>query len=137
MFCGLSGTVYLLNDVSDVERDRRHPLKRLRPIANGSLSTRTAVSIAIALGLLCLAVSAVLGPQFLLCAGSYLALNLAYSFRLKEVVILDVLSISVGFVLRARGGRGRHGGADQRLAAHLHASCSPSSSPSPSAGTSS
>jgi 4-hydroxybenzoate polyprenyltransferase len=104
LFCGLSGTVYLLNDVADVERDRLHPTKRLRPIASGALSVRTAVALAIALGTLCVGLSFLLGPTFATCAAIYLVLNLAYSFRLKEVVIVDVLAVSFGFVLRAVAG---------------------------------
>ena len=120
LFCGLSGAVYLLNDVADVERDRLHPLKRLRPVASGALSPRTAVLTAVALGLASLGLSLLLGRTFAACAALYLSLNLAYSFRLKEVVIVDVLSVSLGFVLRAvAGGRGDRR-RDQRLAAHLH-----------------
>lgn len=104
IFCALSGTVYLLNDVADLERDRLHPLKRLRPIASGALSPRAGVLLAVVVGLASLGLSAVLGVPFLLCAALYLALNVLYSFRLKEVVILDVLSISLGFVLRAVAG---------------------------------
>ncbi|HUG52609.1 MAG TPA: decaprenyl-phosphate phosphoribosyltransferase [Vicinamibacteria bacterium] len=104
IFCGLSGTVYLLNDVADLERDRLHPRKRLRPIASGALSPRAAVLIAAGLGLGCLGLSVLLGARFSACAALYLALNVLYSFRLKEVVILDVLSISLGFVLRAVAG---------------------------------
>jgi 4-hydroxybenzoate polyprenyltransferase len=104
LFCGLSGAVYLLNDVADVERDRLHPLKRLRPIASGALSTRTAVLTAVGLGLGSLGLSLLLGRPFAACAALYLSLNLAYSFRLKEVVIVDVLSVSLGFVLRAVAG---------------------------------
>lgn len=104
LFCALSGTVYLLNDVADLERDRLHPRKRLRPIASGALSPRTAIVLALGLGLGSLAASAFLGMRFAVCAGSYLALNIAYSFWLKEIVILDVLSVSLGFVLRAVAG---------------------------------
>jgi 4-hydroxybenzoate polyprenyltransferase len=104
VFCGLSGTVYLLNDVADIERDRLHPLKRLRPVASGALSTRKATSVAVVLGSVCLGLSLVLGAGFAVCAASYLGLNLLYSFRLKEVVILDALSVSLGFVLRAVAG---------------------------------
>jgi 4-hydroxybenzoate polyprenyltransferase len=104
IFCALSGTVYLLNDVADVERDRLHPRKRLRPIASGALSPRAAVLIAIGLGVASLGASALLGVRFAACAALYLASNVLYSFRLKEVVILDVLSISIGFVLRAVAG---------------------------------
>ena len=104
LFCGLSGAVYLVNDVADIERDQLHPLKRLRPIASGQLSVRSALAVAVALGLLCLAASFLLGPWFGLAGLAYLALNLAYSFQLKDVVILDALSISLGFVLRAVAG---------------------------------
>ena len=104
LFCVLSGAVYLLNDVADVERDRRHPTKSRRPIASGQLAVRTAVMIAIGLGLAALGGSWLLGPAFLASAACYLALNLLYSFRLKEVVIVDVLSVSLGFVIRAVAG---------------------------------
>ena len=104
IFCALSGTVYLLNDVADLERDRLHPLKRLRPIASGALSSRTAVALALMLGMGSLGLSVPLGLPFLLCAALYLTLNVLYSFRLKEIVILDVLSVSFGFVLRAVAG---------------------------------
>jgi 4-hydroxybenzoate polyprenyltransferase len=104
LFCGLSGAVYLLNDVADVEQDRIHPLKRLRPLASGALSVGAALTAAVALALSCLGLAAVLGRAFTLCAAAYLALNLLYSFRLKEIVIVDVLSVSLGFVLRAVAG---------------------------------
>jgi 4-hydroxybenzoate polyprenyltransferase len=64
LFCGLSGTVYLLNDVADVERDRLHPTKRLRPIASGALSVRTAVGAGGRAGRLCVGLSFLLGPTF-------------------------------------------------------------------------
>jgi 4-hydroxybenzoate polyprenyltransferase len=104
IFCGLSGAVYLLNDVADRERDRMHPRKRLRPVASGALSPRTAVGLAALIGFGCLALSFTLGVPFAAWACAYLALNLLYSFSLKEVVILDVLAISLGFVFRAVAG---------------------------------
>ncbi len=104
VFCGLSGTVYLVNDIADVERDRLHPRKRLRPIASGALALGTARLFAVALGIASLLGAARLSTAFLVCAAIYLALNLLYSFRLKEVVIVDVLAVSLGFVLRAVGG---------------------------------
>ena len=104
LFCGLSGAVYLLNDLADVERDRRHPVKRLRPLASGALDPRTAGLVAAILAIGCLGLSFVLGRPFAASALVYLGLNLLYSFRLKEVVIVDVLSISLGFVLRAVAG---------------------------------
>jgi 4-hydroxybenzoate polyprenyltransferase len=100
LFCGLSGAVYLFNDVADVERDRLHPLKARRPIASGAVPLRLAVGVAVALGFACLGASLLLGREFLACATAYLGLNLLYSLKLKEVVIVDVLSVSLGFVLR-------------------------------------
>ena len=103
-FCGLSGAVYLVNDLVDLERDRLHPRKRTRPIASGTLpvpTARAAAAVLLALGLLA---AWGLGPGFFACALSYLALNLAYSLVLKDVVILDVLAIAIGFVVRAVAG---------------------------------
>jgi 4-hydroxybenzoate polyprenyltransferase len=104
LFCALSGVVYLVNDVADVERDRLHPLKRLRPIASGALAPRVALAFAFLLGVLSLAAALLLGAPFALCAVAYLGLNLLYSFRLKEVVIVDAISVSLGFVIRAIAG---------------------------------
>ena len=103
-FCGLAGAVYLWNDVADIERDRLHPRKKLRPLAAGELSIRAATLGAISLVVLALSLSFWLDARLGLCAASYLGLNLAYSFGLKHVVILDVLAISLGFVLRALAG---------------------------------
>jgi 4-hydroxybenzoate polyprenyltransferase len=104
IFCGLSGTVYLVNDLTDLERDRRHPRKRHRPLASGALPARAARLAAWSLGTGCLGLSFLLGLPFAVAALLYLLLNLAYSMRLKEIVIVDVLSISLGFVLRAAAG---------------------------------
>jgi len=104
IFCLLSGVVYLVNDVVDVERDRLHPRKRLRPIASGALSLGRARGAAAVLGAVSLGAAVALGWAFVAVAVTYLALNLAYSLRLKEVVILDVLSLSLGFVLRGIAG---------------------------------
>ena len=104
LFCGLSGAVYLLNDLADLERDRLHPVKRLRPLASGALAPRTAAAVAAALALGGLGLAFLLGRPFAACAFFYLGLNLLYSFKLKEVVIVDVLCISLGFVLRAVAG---------------------------------
>ncbi len=104
VFCGLSGAVYLLNDVSDVERDRLHPRKRLRPIASGALSCTTALIVAAILAALSLGSSLALGRPFALAGGAYLALNILYSAWLKHVLILEAIAVSLGFVLRAVAG---------------------------------
>ena len=103
-FCGLAGAVYLWNDVVDIEQDRLHPKKKKRPIAAGELSIRTATLGAIALVVGAVSLSFWLDARLGLCASVYLGLNLGYSFGLKHVVIVDVLSLSLGFVLRALAG---------------------------------
>ncbi len=103
-FCLLSGVVYLVNDIADAERDRLHPRKRTRPVASGRLG-RTAAGGAAAVAFIAgVAVASVAGPSFVAVAAGYVALNVAYSLRLKRIVLLDAMSISVGFILRAIGG---------------------------------
>jgi 4-hydroxybenzoate polyprenyltransferase len=104
IFCVLSGCVYLLNDVSDREADRQHPLKRERPIASGALGAGVALAWAAGLGVAALAAAYALRPLFALVAAAYLALFALYTHTLKHVVILDVMSIAMGFVLRAVAG---------------------------------
>jgi 4-hydroxybenzoate polyprenyltransferase len=104
IFCALSGVVYLLNDLVDREADQRHPLKRLRPIASGRLSPRVALVAAIVLGVAGLAASFVLSPGFAGFAAAYVALLAVYSVVLKDLVIIDALTIAAGFVLRAAAG---------------------------------
>jgi 4-hydroxybenzoate polyprenyltransferase len=104
IFCGLSGAVYLFNDVADADKDRLHPSKRLRPVASGALPVRAAVGCGALLLAGCLAAAYTLGPTFGLVALSYAALLTAYSVWLKHLVILDVLTVAAGFVLRAVAG---------------------------------
>jgi 4-hydroxybenzoate polyprenyltransferase len=104
VFCDLSGVVYLVNDIADRDADRRHPLKSRRPIAAGTLPVTMAAGLAVTLGGAGLALAYVIGPAFAAVAAVYLALQILYSFLLKHVVIIDVLTIAVGFVLRAVGG---------------------------------
>jgi 4-hydroxybenzoate polyprenyltransferase len=104
IFCALSGVVYLANDIVDRERDRRHPHKARRPIASGAISPGTATTAAIVLGLAALTAALWLGRSFALVAITYLGLLLFYSGSLKHIVIIDVLTIAVGFVLRAMAG---------------------------------
>jgi 4-hydroxybenzoate polyprenyltransferase len=104
VFCALSGAIYLLNDVADADKDRLHPVKRRRPVAAGRLSRRTAVGAALALLAGALLVAFGLSPRFGLVAAAYVALLTAYSAWLKHVVIVDVLTVALGFVLRAVAG---------------------------------
>jgi 4-hydroxybenzoate polyprenyltransferase len=104
IFCALSGSVYLFNDVADRDADRAHPLKSGRPIATGELSVRTALIVAGLLGAAAIQAAALLSVALGAVAGAYLILLLLYSTFLKHIVIVDVLTIAAGFVLRAVAG---------------------------------
>jgi decaprenyl-phosphate phosphoribosyltransferase len=103
-FSVLASGVYVLNDLADREADRRHPRKRHRPIASGEISPATAVAMMAALVAAGLGGAFALSPAFGLIAAGYFALNVAYSFWLKNASILDVLVIAAGFMLRVWGG---------------------------------
>lgn len=103
-FCSAASAVYLVNDIRDREEDRNHPLKRLRPLAAGTLAVPAAAAAAVGLGLAALAFAVSLGRGFLLVLGVYLVLNFLYTHWFKHMVILDVMSISLGFVLRVVAG---------------------------------
>ena len=104
LLCLMSGAVYLLNDIADAEQDRAHPSKRNRPIASGALPLPVAWLAAIALPLVCLALGFTLDPGFGIILVVYWVNNIAYTFWLKHVVLLDVFSIALGFVLRVVAG---------------------------------
>jgi len=104
LFCALSGAVYLVNDVSDREQDRRHPVKKHRPIAAGEVSPGLALAVAAVLGLAALGGAFMLGFPFFAIAATYLVLLSFYSLFLKHLVILDVLTVAAGFALRAAAG---------------------------------
>ena len=104
VFCALSGVVYLVNDIVDRDSDRLHPLKSKRPIASGAVPVPVAVAAAVTVGAVALAGAYVIGPAFAGVGAFYLALQILYSFAFKHMVILDVLTIAIGFVLRAVGG---------------------------------
>jgi len=101
VFCALSSAVYLINDVADREADRRHPLKRSRPIAAGRLSPHIALVTAAVLGAGGIAAAWSIESSLAVISAAYLALLLLYSAALKHLVIIDVLTIAAGFVLRA------------------------------------
>lgn len=104
VFCLLAGAVYTINDLLDVEADRVHPVKRLRPIASGAVPEHLAKMMAAALVVVSLGGAYALSPWLALVAGIYFAENLAYSFKLKNVAFLDVGLIALGFVLRVLAG---------------------------------
>ncbi len=104
VFCAASSAAYLLNDVLDAEADRRHPLKRLRPVASGALAARRALGVGALLAAGAVAAGFSLGLPFGATVVAYLGLQVAYTLVLKHVVILDVLCIAASFVLRAGAG---------------------------------
>jgi 4-hydroxybenzoate polyprenyltransferase len=104
LMCLISSTVYILNDIADLEADRSHPTKRNRPIASGALPLRVAWPAGVVLGLVTLLLSFLLEPRFGSIVAGYFALNLLYSFWLKHAAIIDVLIVSAGFVLRVAAG---------------------------------
>jgi len=104
IFCALSGAIYVFNDLADVEKDRLHPTKRNRPIASGRLPVPAAAVLGVALLVGSLGAAFRLSVPFGLVAAAYAILLIAYSLWLKHLVILDVLTVAVGFVLRAVAG---------------------------------
>lgn len=104
IFCMLSSSVYLLNDVMDIRSDREHPIKKNRPIASGKLSVPTAVIASILIAVISLVVAYFISPSLALIAGVYYLMNIAYSKWLKHIVLIDVLIIAFGFVLRVAAG---------------------------------
>jgi 4-hydroxybenzoate polyprenyltransferase len=104
VFCLVSGCTYIINDIRDVDNDREHPKKKLRPIASGELKISTALTFS-AIGIVVgLAAAFWVGPKFLAATIAYLAITLAYSLWLKHIVILDVLTLASLFVIRAAAG---------------------------------
>jgi 4-hydroxybenzoate polyprenyltransferase len=104
IFCALSGVVYLINDVADRHADRQHPTKRHRPIASGAVPVSLAIGTAAGLAFASLTAAFLLRMEFGLIAAAYVLLLAMYSGPLKHMVIIDVLTIAIGFVLRAAGG---------------------------------
>jgi 4-hydroxybenzoate polyprenyltransferase len=112
LFCMLASAVYLINDVRDRETDRLHPEKRKRAVASGRLPVSSAIPFSgflmvIAMGLVYFLLDtrlAIRVPVLTLCAAAYILINILYTFRLKEVAILDIIIISMGFVIRVIAG---------------------------------
>jgi 4-hydroxybenzoate polyprenyltransferase len=103
-FCMVASGAYVMNDLRDCERDRQHPSKCLRPLPSGRVGRSSAVVLSLTLMGLAIAGSFALGRAFAVLTIGYLLLQVAYTFSLKDIVILDVMAIASGFVLRAVGG---------------------------------
>ena len=103
-FCLISSTIYILNDIVDVEQDKLHPNKRKRPLPSGKLKISTAAIFGVFVGATALGIGSLASPMVVIILLIYAVMNLAYSLKLKHVVILDVFIIAAGFMLRILAG---------------------------------
>lgn len=103
-FSFMASCIYILNDYKDIEADRKHPDKCNRPLASGAVSKQAAIIMFIACFLIGIGISLLLMPKFIFVLFIYFFINLGYSFGLKNISILDIILLSVGFVLRVKAG---------------------------------
>ena len=109
IFVAASSCTYLINDVVDRDSDRRHPVKRSRPIASGELAPVTAISVAAVLGAASIAGATLIGTSLAVITGAYLVVTLAYSLGLKRVPLVELACVGSGFTFRAvAGGAATH-----------------------------
>lgn len=104
LFCGFSSSVYILNDLFDIERDKQHPFKKLRPITSGMVPVPIALLTALGLIVVLLPIAYSLSPSLFYAGLAYILLQLFYSAYFKSVILLDVMVIATGFVLRVYAG---------------------------------
>jgi 4-hydroxybenzoate polyprenyltransferase len=104
LFCMISSTVYIINDLADLEKDKQHPKKKRRALPSGQLQPWFAILSAVGILVVCLPLSFWLDVRFGLIVLLYFLLNLAYSFVLKNLVLIDVMVLAAGFVLRVGAG---------------------------------
>ncbi|MEZ4516663.1 MAG: UbiA family prenyltransferase [Chloroflexota bacterium] len=104
LLCLMSSAVYIMNDLADIESDREHPVKKNRPLPSGELDPRVATIAAVVLALFSLIAGYFIAPALALILLAYLILQIAYTFWLKHIVLLDVMTIAAGFILRIAAG---------------------------------
>lgn len=104
LLCLMSSAVYIMNDLADIEGDRQHPTKKKRPLPSGRLNPNLARMVSAVLAMGSLVAGFFLSPPFNLILATYLAIQIAYTFWLKHVVLLDVSLVAAGFVLRIAAG---------------------------------
>lgn len=103
-FSCIASSIYIINDYRDIEDDKKHPDKRKRPLASGAVSKKASILVCVALLLAGFGIAYFIREKFLFVLSIYFFLNLAYSFGLKNIPILDIVILSIGFVLRIKGG---------------------------------
>jgi 4-hydroxybenzoate polyprenyltransferase len=104
VFCCLSSAIYVINDIFDINKDRLHPFKKFRPLANKDIPISHAIVIAIVLSLIALWGSLMISPAFLALALVYLLLQFSYSVTLKNIAVIDILALAGGYILRVYAG---------------------------------
>jgi 4-hydroxybenzoate polyprenyltransferase len=104
LFCLVSSAIYLINDLVDIEKDRLHPTKRNRPLASGALSPKVALVALVIILVLCLPTAFAMSLGFGGTVVLYVSLMILYSFKLKHIVIIDVMTLAAGFVIRVLAG---------------------------------
>jgi 4-hydroxybenzoate polyprenyltransferase len=104
VFCGLSSTIYIINDIFDIKKDRLHPFKKFRPLAHQDISVISAGILAFILSLSSLIGSFLIDPAFFIIAFTYLMLQLSYTTVFKHLMILDILVLAAGYMLRVYAG---------------------------------
>jgi len=103
-FSLVASCIYIMNDYRDIDDDKKHPIKKFRPLASGAVNKSTAVIIAILFLIIGFGAAWFLRDKFMFILGIYFLLNVGYSFGLKNIPILDIFIIAIGFVLRIKGG---------------------------------
>lgn len=104
LLCLVASTIYIINDLVDIEADKQHPRKKKRPLPSGQLPKRLAIIAAIIIPSVSLTAAALLSPQFAIVLILYFVIHVLYSFWLKNIVIIDIMAITAGFVLRVAAG---------------------------------
>src|SRR5690349_5023018 len=104
LLCLAASTVYIINDLVDIERDKLHPKKKNRPLPSGQLAVPVAITAAILFPIVSVGGALLYSPLFAIILLIYIVINILYSFRLKHVVLVDVMTITAGYVLRVAGG---------------------------------
>lgn len=104
LLCLAASTIYVVNDLVDIERDRQHPKKKYRPLPSGQLPVPAGIIAAIVLPVISVGGALLYSPRYAGILAIYIALHMLYSFRLKHIVLIDILTITAGYVLRVAGG---------------------------------
>lgn len=104
IFCAISSSIYIINDIFDIQKDKLHPFKRFRPLAHGDIPISNALILSVILAILSLIGSITISIQFFVLTIVYLLLQLSYSMFLKHIAVIDILALACGYILRVYAG---------------------------------